>query len=146
MKQSKTIFLIVLLVISPTLAGVTGRHERESASSAADRYWRTELYFGLGKNDGTEVSESEWQKFLVDEVTPRFPEGMTIIEASGQYRSSSGTIIREPSRVLIILYPKKKRVEADQKIDAICYAYKRIFKQESVLRVTESKPAIVTFK
>ena len=145
MKQSRVLFLFLLLIIPPAATGFPFAHGSGKAVTAPDRYWRTELYFGLGKKDGTEVSEAEWQKFLAEELTTRYPEGMTIIEARGQYKSSSGAIIREPSRVLIILYPKKKRVDAIKKIDAICDGYKRIFQQESVLRVTGSRPAIVTF-
>jgi hypothetical protein len=139
------IFLLFLLLIPPAAAGVPITQRPAVTVTAADQYWRTELYFGLGKQDGTVVSEDEWQRFLTDEVTPRFPEGLTIIEARGQYKNFAGKIVREPSRVLIILYRKKYRKEAGQKIDTICETYKRLFEQESVLRVTASKSSIVTF-
>jgi hypothetical protein len=144
MKQIR-ILLLLLLSIPPAAAGVPITQRPAVTITAADRYWRTELYFGLGKQDGTVASEDEWQRFLAEEVMPRFPEGLTIIDARGQYRNFAGKIVREPSRVLIVLYRKRLRKDAERKIDAICETYKRLFQQESVLRVTASKSSIVTF-
>ena len=145
MKLSVSILLAFLLFAPITYARIWTPAKPDTPVFLSDRYWRTELYVGMGKRDGTEVTEDEWQRFLTDEVTPRFPDGLTIIEARGQYRNASGKIIRERSRVLILLYPKKQRSEANKKIDAICAAYKRIFQQESVLRVTASRSSIVSF-
>ena len=47
---------------------------------------RTTLYFGLARPKGA-VTELEWQLFLRDEVTKRFPDGLTVWEAEGQWRT-----------------------------------------------------------
>ena len=52
---------------------------------------RTTLYFGRTRPKGS-VSELEWQMFLRDEVTQRFPEGLTVWEAEGQWRTATGSI------------------------------------------------------
>lgn len=96
-------------------------------------YSRLELLFGLGKPGGGEVSEEEWRAFVETEVTPRFPDGLTVLAAYGQWRSRSGVIAREPSRVLLIWYRRDGRSDAE--IDAIRQAYKTRFAQESVMRV-----------
>ena len=57
---------------------------------------RTTLYFGLARSKGS-VSELEWQIFLRDEVTRRFPDGLTVWEAEGQWRTSAGSIDHEQS-------------------------------------------------
>jgi len=36
------------------------------------------------------VSEEDWQRFLNVEVTPRFPDGLTVYDVYGQYRGSDG--------------------------------------------------------
>src|SRR5688500_12166966 len=64
------------------------------AASAAQL--RTTLYFGMTRPTGA-VSELEWQMFLRDEVTKRFPAGLTVWEAQGQWQSSKGTIDQERS-------------------------------------------------
>ena len=48
------------------------------------------------------VSELEWQIFLRDEVTKRFPGGFTVWEAQGQWQSSKGSIDQERSKVLLL--------------------------------------------
>jgi hypothetical protein len=95
---------------------------------------RTELYFGSLKPDGSVVSEKKFQRFIDDEVTPRFPDGLTVLTGNGQFRNSAGIILKERSMVLILLYPLDV-ADASQKIEQIRAAYKIAFQQESVLRV-----------
>jgi hypothetical protein len=66
-------------------------------------------------------------------VTPRFPDGLTVLSGYGQWRGPSGTIAKEPSRELLIWYRRNDRTDAE--IEAIRQAYKTKFAQESVLRV-----------
>lgn len=115
------------------------------AAYSTDRYYRTELYFGLAKPDGSEVTAEEWAKFLADEVTPRFPAGFTVIEALGQYQGNDKKIVKEKSRVLILLYEKKVRKHNSVKIEEIRAAYKKAFQQESVMRLDIRQTVDVSF-
>ena len=107
------------------------------AGSAASRekFRRTELYFGTAVPGGGTVTREEWQRFVNDEVTPRFPDGLTVLEGYGQYRGAGGAIVRENSFVLVLLYPKRQKREAGRKIEEIRALYKQRFAQESVLRL-----------
>ncbi|MGB7412736.1 MAG: DUF3574 domain-containing protein [Thermosynechococcaceae cyanobacterium] len=98
---------------------------------------RTELFFGLSKQDNSEISEVEFQHFLAQEVTPRFPDGLTLLTGRGQFKNSSGLIIKEPTQLLILLYPFEQFSNNSQEIQEIRNAYKTIFQQESVLRTDE---------
>lgn len=93
---------------------------------------RVEIFFGLSKPGGT-VSELEWQLFLRDVVTPRFP-GLTIIEARGHYPGQMGPI-EEPSRVLVLIYPSGE--ELDRAVFEVAEQYKTQFSQQSVLVVRD---------
>jgi hypothetical protein len=104
-------------------------------------YIKTELYFGMAKPDGTRVSVDEWRAFLDREISPRFPDGLTVLEAEGQYMSKNLGLIREPTRILILLH--RPTVTADTLIERIRSLYQLHFQQESVLRV--STPAGVSF-
>ena len=95
---------------------------------------RTELYFGSGKPDGSVVSEKKFQRFIDEVVTPRFPDGLTLLTGFGQFRNSAGVILKERSMELILLYPQDV-ADADKNIEEIREAYKSAFQQESVLRV-----------
>ena len=95
---------------------------------------RLELLLGMGRKDGSEVSEAEWRTFLNNEVTPRFPDGLTVLPGYGQWRSgATGTLARESERVLLIWY--KPDINSDAHIEAIRTAYKTRFGQDSVMRV-----------
>ena len=91
---------------------------------------RTTLYFGLARPKGA-VTELEWQLFLRDEVTKRFPEGLTVWEADGQWRSAAGTIDHEQSKVLLLVHPDT--APARQSVQDLIETYRRSFQQESVL-------------
>jgi hypothetical protein len=90
------------------------------------------VYFGTDKPTGR-VTPEEWTQFLGEIVTPRFPQGFSVWQASGQWRSASGTIVQEPSYVLSLVHPPG--VAVDQAIAELIASYKERFQQEAVLRV-----------
>ena len=90
------------------------------------------LYFGTAKPTGV-VTAAEWTDFLGGVVTPRFPQGLTVWQASGQWRGADGAIVREPSFVLSLIHPADEASETA--IRAIIDEYKARFRQEAVLRV-----------
>jgi hypothetical protein len=90
------------------------------------------LYFGTARPGGV-VTPEEWAQFLGDTVTPRFPQGLTAWQASGQWKSAQGTIAREASHVLNLVHPDD--AASEKAIGEIVAAYKSRFRQESVLRV-----------
>lgn len=79
------------------------------------------------------VSEEAWRSFLAEEVTPRFPDGLTVLDAAGQWRDGSGAIERERTKLLLVLAPPGE--DALQRTDEIADAYRRAFSQSSVLQV-----------
>jgi Protein of unknown function (DUF3574) len=91
---------------------------------------RTTLYFGLTRAKGA-ISELEWQIFLRDEVTRRFPEGLTAWEAQGQWRSPAGTIDQERSKVLLLVHADN--ADARHAVQDVISTYRRQFEQQSVL-------------
>jgi hypothetical protein len=93
-------------------------------------YMRTTLYFGLNRKAGN-ISESQWKTFLREEVTPWFPQGLTVWQAGGQWKRADGMIVRERSKVLLLVHDDKPEVRSA--IGSIIERYKRLFEQESVL-------------
>ena len=95
-----------------------------------------DLYFGRGKPDGGEISDGEWEDFLATEVTPRFPDGLSVMDVVGQYRGSSGRAVTERSKRLhIVVFDAPTHVA---KIAEIIDLYRQRFRQESVLRMERS--------
>jgi hypothetical protein len=101
---------------------------------------RTTLYFGLTRPSGT-VSEQEWRDFVRQQVTPRFPDGLTMWEAEGQWQQADGKISRERSKVLLLVHDDSAGARAT--LGALVTTYKRRFEQESVL--WESSMVCATF-
>lgn len=100
-----------------------------------DLFSRTELFFGLSRATGPDVTEEEFQDFVDDEVTPRFPDGLTLLSGIGQFKDSAGTTVQEGSKLLILLYPFNK--QNNLAVEEIRTQYKEDFQQQSVLRVDE---------
>jgi hypothetical protein len=96
---------------------------------------RTELLFGLSRSDGPDITEEEFQTFIDQQVTPRFPEGLTLLAGNGQFQDSTGNIIQEGSKLLILLYPFSR--DRSALVDEVRAEYKSAFQQESVLRIDE---------
>lgn len=117
---------LLLAVLSLALVG---------CQSPAGRSWvRSEIYFGMAKPTGGRVSEAEWRAFVDETITPRFPAGLSVLSAEGQWRGADGAIVREPSRVLVLLHAPDRATAAE--IDRIRTAYRERFHQEAVLKVT----------
>jgi hypothetical protein len=91
------------------------------------------LFFGRSQGGVEVVSDAAWQAFLADEITPRFPDGLTVLDAAGQWRDGSGMIVRERTKLLLIL--AKPQADGMRRTEEIAAAYKRAFGQEYVLRV-----------
>lgn len=101
-----------------------------------------ELIFGRSIGGRIEVSDEQWTLFVDNEITPRFPEGLTVFEAAGQWWDKvSNRIIRESSKIVLIVLPGS--AEDLKRLSEISEAYKRSFRQQSVGVIL--RPACVAF-
>jgi Protein of unknown function (DUF3574) len=91
---------------------------------------RWTLYFGTARPNGT-VTETDWSAFLRDEVTPRFPDGFTAMDGTGQWRGGDGKIVQEKTRILVLIQPDTKGIRFA--VGEIVNRYKALFQQEAVL-------------
>jgi Protein of unknown function (DUF3574) len=56
---------------------------------------QVELYFGRSLGGDAVVSEEAFEHFLAEEVTPLFPDGLSVVDVAGQFRDGDGMIVRE---------------------------------------------------
>jgi hypothetical protein len=90
-----------------------------------------QLLFGRAMKGGGTVSDAAWQAFLTRSVTPRFPDGLTVLAASGQWRDRmTGRITHEPASVVEIVTDDS--ADTLGKLEAIRAAYRAAFRQDSV--------------
>ncbi len=123
-----------------TEAAPSAQLHGDAARPAEAAGWvRSELYFGVGEESGPSaraqtdvISEAQWRAFLDKEVTPRFPDGLTVLDAYGQWLFRGAA---EPNRlrtkVLVILHEDSPQRRND--IEAIRLAWKQATKHQSVL-------------
>lgn len=101
-----------------------------------------ELLFGRNIGGRLGVSEAQWRAFLAREMTPRFPDGLTVYDVQGQWRDAkTNKVVREPSKIVRVILPAD--APAGEKIGAIASAYKQQFRQDAVGVVM--RPACVSF-
>jgi hypothetical protein len=101
-----------------------------------------ELLFGRNIGNRIGVSEAEWGRFVDREIVPRFPDGLTVFNASGRWRDRTrDRVVREPSKIVQIVLPGTPEDVA--RLNEIAEAYKRRFKQQSVGVIV--RPACVSF-
>ncbi len=102
-------------------------------------YVKTEIYFGENEPGGKSVTLAQWRSFLSREVTPRFPRGMTVLDAYGQMRHHSGRIERQDTRVIILVY--KARSAEEKHVAEIIRAYRERFENAQVMHLRSTVQA-----
>ncbi len=95
-----------------------------------------DLYFGGEAGNGRAVSDAEWAAFMAEEVTPRFPDGLSVLDVAGQYREPSGRMVRERTKLLVVVvFDAPAHLP---RVQAVVDAYNRRHSQNSVFRTEHS--------
>ena len=122
-------FVFAVAVVMGACAG----NARSTCAEGTEHFVKYELFMGLDSQSGEVVADEAWNTFLEDSVTPRFPDGLTVFDARGQWRNSEGLVLKERSKVLVILVPAGE--DGMRLTGEIADEYKLRFNQESVLNV-----------
>ena len=130
-----TVWLAGCATGAQTTAAMPGDPARPAQSSG---WVRSELYFAVGNEDGSGlIDEAQWRRFLDREVTPRFPDGLTVLDGYGQWRfQQDDRLVRQRCKVLVVLHEEGSKPRED--IEAIRMAWKRMTGHESVLWARQS--------
>lgn len=93
-----------------------------------------QLIFGLSSDDGSGVSDQEWQEFVARSVAPRF-SGFTVLDCSGGW-FDGGKVIREGCKLVMIFTDRPNHPAVSEAVTE----YKRRFNQKTVLRLERPCP------
>jgi Protein of unknown function (DUF3574) len=118
----------VLTALVGACAGLKGTDQPTCVAGAPAT--AVQMLFGRAIGPQGEVGEDEWRSFVATAITPRFPDGLTVVDTSGRWRDASGSIVAERSKVVLIVVPDA--TAAMPRLEAIATAYKQRFRQESV--------------
>jgi hypothetical protein len=142
--QLDRLFMVGAVVV---IAGCAGRASPSTSPSPSCAIGDTALvkdvlYFGRNRPGGGAVTDEEWQTFLDQVLTPRFPAGLTVLAATGQWKGKSGLVEQERSEVVTVFHSGDEA--ARQAVMEVVVEYKRRFRQEAVLR--ERMPTCARFE
>jgi hypothetical protein len=92
-----------------------------------------EAFFGRSAAGREVVGDADWARFMDEVVTPAFPDGLSVLDAAGQWRGRGGSIARERSKLLVVAMPGADAAQASARMEPVRAAYRERFRQESVM-------------
>ncbi len=128
----RTLIALLAIVVLSACSSATGAQPAAECGDGFEEFAEYSLFFGRSDSTGAEVvSEEAWDEFLADTVTPRFPDGLTVMDGRGQWQLESGAVQKERTKILYILTAPGDG--GMRLLGEISEEYKRRFEQESVL-------------
>ena len=125
---------LAILVMGLTLTGCST--VQIAACPAGQASLRTaQLFFARNDGKGVAVSDTAFRKFVTDEVSPRFPQGLSVLDGGAQWRGEANKMIRDSAKVVSVALPTGR--DASEPLEAVRGAYRTRFKLDSQLQVTE---------
>jgi len=107
---------------------------KAAETAASPQFVATHIYCGRNIPTGGEISEEQFAAFLETDVTPAFPAGLTAYDAYGQMKTSEGKIVKQKTKVLLLVHDNSKAsLDAIHKIVA---AYRSKFENPQVMVMT----------
>ena len=103
------------------------------AAGSASAWREYKVFCGMSSQNG-EVSEDAWRRFCDKHVSAAFPDGYTVLDAMGYWRSGPNTTAKERAKVILIIAP----ADAREKVLSVARQYQKEFDQNAVL-ISSSK-------
>jgi len=101
-----------------------------------------EIAFGRNIKGGPGVTDTEWAEFQRETLTRQFPDGLTVMDALGQWTDPRAKrMVSEPSKFVVLAAPDTQATL--QSLRIVTDTYKRRFGQDSVLVIVN--PRCVAF-
>jgi hypothetical protein len=144
MKRLGAILLVLALGGCGTIQGMWKPKPRAAAAPACpagQENLRTAQLFLGRQAPGAAIAPWDLQRFVEQEITPRFPDGVTVLDGGAQWKGSENILIRDAAKVVLIVLPA--RGDTQGRVEAVRAAYRQRFNQDSVVVVTP--PACVEF-
>jgi hypothetical protein len=118
----------IIALAGLTLAGCVTAPK--PACPAGQAQMRTAQLF-LEAKAPARLNDADLRRFVDQEVTPRFPNGVTVVAGGGKWKGVENRQIRDAAKVVLIVLPSKGDPQAS--VEAVRAAYRIRFKQDSVV-------------
>ncbi len=133
-RRTGALATVAVLAACAFILSCSSQAQTNPCPDGTEPYTEYRLFFGRGSADNPRaVSDEAWSEFLEDTITIEFPDGLTVLDAYGQYTdTATKRLIKEDTKLLIILVPQD--ADSTPGIDRIIEEYKSRFAQQGVLR------------
>ena len=133
--------LLGALLLALLLAGCASLGP-QTCPAGQERLRTAQLFFGHRPPTpaAPRISDADFRRFVDQELTTRFPDGLTVLDGGGQWKGEENRRIREAAKVVLIVLPKTG--DGPARLNAVRNAYKMRFKQGTELLVT--RPACIS--
>jgi len=118
-----------LILILGLAAGCTSAPKPQGCPAGQTPLRTAQLF--LGAKAPAKPDDRALRRFVDQEVTPRFPDGVTVVEGGGQWKGSENRMIREAAKVVLVVLPATGDTQG--RVEAVRTAYRTKFKQEPVV-------------
>jgi hypothetical protein len=116
------------LILVLGVAGCVSAPKPQACPAGQAQLQTAQLF--LGAKRPAAPKDGDLRRFVDQEVTPRFPDGVTVVDGGGQWKGSENRMIREASKVVLVVLPASG---GGAKVEAVRTAYRSRFKQEPVV-------------
>jgi hypothetical protein len=131
----RTAALLAALGLALAACATTPEDPPPPACPPGEEPLRTaQLFFGGNIAGQPGISESAFAAFVDEELKPRFPQGLTVLDGGRQWQGSENALIRQAAKVVVIVLPAKG---SDKLLSEVRARYKARFQQESVLLIVQ---------
>ena len=96
------LFSAIAALSVASIAGASGS-ETSVCPAEFNKFIEHRIFFGRNFPDGQSISDEAWNTFLADEITPRFPAGLSVLDVQGQWKDASGVLVKDRTKLLLIL-------------------------------------------
>ena len=103
------IAILACLALALVAAAACADTDTLACPEGTDSFVEYTLFMGRSNQSGEVIDDAAWADFLEDTVTPGFPDGLTVLDAQGQWLGFEGGILKERSKLLIILAAPRRR-------------------------------------
>ena len=123
-----------LLLLMAALSGCAGPPPPAPACPAGQEHVRTARLFLGRAGAGALVEATDLQRFIDQEVTPRFPDGVTVLDGGAQWTGTENLLAQQARKVVLIVLPGRGDVRG--RVAAVRAAYRSRFKADPAVVLT----------
>jgi hypothetical protein len=125
--------VVLSAALAAGLAACAVEPSRPDCPAGQGRLRTAQLF--LGQDGASPEAKLALRRFIDEELTPRFPDGLTVLDGGAQWQGPENRLIRESAKVVVIVLPRRR--DAVRRLHAARAAYKARFHRDAGVQIAE---------